>query len=316
MNPRRAWAVGVLVALSMPAYAQVTYDFGSGLLSISSVNLLGSTYTGVTLQNVGNFTFQLRDAQLQPSPSQAVAAYEGGSGLLLLPTVSAGGTNYAVTLQNIGNYTFTIASANYAAPQSFPVLLPFINFVSAPSASNVSVSGNYNGADISGSTGTITRSGMTPAVFEGPSALAQSSTAKLNLVTGGSISQTQIEYFDSNFQPLGVAVQGGNYQMVTGTDALPLTAPIGANGRFYTETIYSGSDKSSVIATATLSYALQPDPPSTSTALLVLTAKATSPQGSLLSTGINTFRVTPSGNVTWLSASQVQGSDSLVLTAN
>jgi hypothetical protein len=60
---------------------------------------------------------------------------------------------------------------------------------------------------------------------------------------------------------------------------------------------------------------LQPDPTSTTTAILVLTAKMTSTTGGTIQTVTETYRVTPSGLTTWLSLTFVGAGDSLVLTA-
>ena len=319
------WIVTGLFWYSTCVWAQVAaYDLNTGILSIPSVKVGGATYTGVTLQNIGpGYTFALRTANLQQPPGQAVATYRIGSSTLLLPSVSVGSTSYSVTMQNIGDYNFQLTRAAYTLPHSYATQQAYVNFVSTPLAFNFAVTGTYQGYDLAGSYGTVTLGSLSPATFEGKSALAGTTALSFYFISSGtslgSNSTTQINYVDANYQPLGRAKSGSgntNYEVTAGPPTIPQAAQVGDSGTLFTSTVYSGSDKTTVTGTNKVTFAVQPDSNSTTTAILVLTETLTSPTGSTIQTITITYRLTPSGILTWLSETVVQGADSFVLTPN
>jgi hypothetical protein len=320
MSPFKASVVAMLTCLSTPALAQATYDVSSGQLLIPSVSALGTTYTGLTLQNLGNYTFQLRTAYLQQPPGQALATYEAGSGVLVLPVVSVGSTNYFVRMQNIGNYTFQLTWADYALPQSYATLQAWVNFISTPQTYNFTMSGTLNGFNLAGSYGSFSFGSLSPATFNGKSALAQSLDSTIHFFNGSVSSSSQRAYVDANYQPVGhVSTGQGNttyYEVLAGPATIPEVAQVGSSGTICTYTVYSSSSMTSVTGIDTLTYAVQPDPNSSTSAIFVVTSSMTNPSGGIIQTVSDTFRVAPSGNLTWRSESIVYGANSITITAN
>lgn len=113
-NLARIAAASLIVAggtCTIGAMAQVAnYDGATQLLSLPSVSVGSTTYTGVTLRNIGNFTFALQDATQAPMAFPGAASYDGTS--LRLPAVKVGSDTFLdVNLKDIGNLTFALQSA-------------------------------------------------------------------------------------------------------------------------------------------------------------------------------------------------------------
>jgi len=116
---RRILSLCSLVVASA-THAQVTvYDAATQVVTLPSVSVGATTFTGVTLRNRGNFVFDLTGYAGQPAVAfPGAAAYDAGSGVLTIPAVKVGDATYLdVTLQNFGNYTFTLQGATLL-PQS------------------------------------------------------------------------------------------------------------------------------------------------------------------------------------------------------
>ncbi len=91
-----------------------TYDTASGVLNIPSIKVGNDIYANVSLRltDAGTQTFVLTGATRQPSAVNAVATYDTGTGMLMIPFLQAGASAYAsVTMQNTGNYVFVLRSA-------------------------------------------------------------------------------------------------------------------------------------------------------------------------------------------------------------
>lgn len=108
-------AVGVIAAALLPlsAWCQVSsYDPFSRLVTIPSVSVGSSTFSQVTLLDIGNFVFTLQGATPQMPAAPGVASYDLTTGMLTLPAVRVGDQTYLdVQLKDIGNYTFTLQAA-------------------------------------------------------------------------------------------------------------------------------------------------------------------------------------------------------------
>ena len=120
---------------------------------------------------------------------------------------------------------------------------------------------------------------------------------------------TSTGYVDSNYQPVGT--QADEYWVVTGTPTIPETARINDAGTMYTANRYATSTKATLLGTATVNYALQPD--SASTALLRILVTQKTSGGTTTMTGIGTYRVTPAGGLTRLTEEIQTGSTALTL---
>jgi hypothetical protein len=101
------------------SHAQVTvYDAATQVVTLPSVSVGPTTFTGVTLRNRGNFVFDLTGYAGQPAVSfPGAATYEVGSGMLSIPAVKVADSTYLdVTLLNTGNYAFTLQNATLLPP--------------------------------------------------------------------------------------------------------------------------------------------------------------------------------------------------------
>jgi hypothetical protein len=69
----KAWIAATLIAVSASVFAQgITFDSASGLLTVPSVQVGSSVYTGVTftLIDPNTYTFRLTGATLQLLPAR------------------------------------------------------------------------------------------------------------------------------------------------------------------------------------------------------------------------------------------------------
>lgn len=115
--PRLPLALPLLVLLAtapVAARAQVTsYDAATMVVTIPSVSVGATTFTGVTLKNRGDFVFDLTGYAGNPAVGfPGVASYDATSGVLTLPAVKVGAATFLdVTLRNVGNFVFTLQTA-------------------------------------------------------------------------------------------------------------------------------------------------------------------------------------------------------------
>lgn len=115
MIPREhAYAAALMSAAAVAAQAQVTtYDAVTSVVTIPSVSVGATTFTGVTLKNRGDFVFDLTGYAGNPAVGYpGVASYDGATGVLTLPAVKVGTATFLdVTLRNVGNFVFTLQGA-------------------------------------------------------------------------------------------------------------------------------------------------------------------------------------------------------------
>lgn len=119
MNPfrtqvrRLSLGVGALCAMTASLAQVTTYDPATGVVTIPSVSVGATTYTGVTLKNRGNSVFDLVGFVAQPAVAfPGAASYDTSNGVLTLPAVKLGSETYLdVKLQDGGNYAFTLQAA-------------------------------------------------------------------------------------------------------------------------------------------------------------------------------------------------------------
>ncbi len=137
-----AWAAAQLCAVGA-ATAQVTvYDVATNVVTIPSVSVGSSTYTQVTLLDVGNYTFTLQGATEQKPAAPGVATYEPASGLLTIPAVRLGTETYLdVKLLDMGNYVFSLQSATLLPQATIDEIQSFMASFDALWASAVPANG-------------------------------------------------------------------------------------------------------------------------------------------------------------------------------
>lgn len=158
--------------------------------------------------------------------------------------------------------------------------------------------------------------------FEGVAALAETSTSTV-LMTNcipASTTATSVEYFDSNYTPLGHNAVGDEYGVfLSAPTALPTAAKSGDTGSYGTETIYTDSSKKTLKGQRTLSYVIEPDGTSTSTVIANLITRDFNTANLLLYTEQSRFRMRTDGTLTPLSIDvqySTTSSTHLVFTAS
>lgn len=195
--------------------------------------------------------------------------------------------------------------------ETFQLKTAYISALTASSKS-FTVSGTVSGVSVYGS-GTETESALTSATFEGFNCFKQVATVTGTISINGTSfpnTTTNISYYDANFNYLGSS--GSEYTQTMGVMSLPLTAKVNDTGVAFTETIYPSSSKPYSTGTYTSSYSLEPDTAATAILKLITTEKDVS--GTVVSTSVSIFRLTPSGEITSLSGTFVSSTSNLRMT--
>jgi len=185
--------------------------------------------------------------------------------------------------------------------ETFQLKTAYVNFFNGSNSLPFTLSGTSSGYAVTGS-GTLTESVPVNSTFELVSALQKNSTITYTLTVNSVTSSTassSSSYADSNYVPLGGT--GSEYTVITGSTSIPLTARVGDSGTWSTENRYTNSSKSSLIGTTTTTYVLEADTATTALLKIIDTDKNTS--GTTTATTIETYRITPSGGITHVSAS-------------
>jgi hypothetical protein len=122
MKNLRRWIAAGLLSVSTGVFASATFDGGSGLLTLSAVQVGSATFTNVVLVliNPANYSFRLQAATLQTPAGSADITFDGSTGILTIPSVMVGNASYSVTFQITDpiTYTFVLASATLLAPSA------------------------------------------------------------------------------------------------------------------------------------------------------------------------------------------------------
>jgi hypothetical protein len=126
-------------------------------------------------------------------------------------------------------------------------------------------------------------------------------TQTLTNCTPASYANTAIDYYDTNYIPLGYddTASGGEYAVFLTPPSIPTAINIGDAGIMGTRTLYSNSAKTTLTGTSVYSYAVEAD--SASTAIINLISKHYNPSSVLTYTSQSRFRITSSGALTRLS---------------
>lgn len=112
----RVGVAALLLFVSMATLAQqATFNSGTGVLTLPAVKVGSASYTNVLLNliNPANYTFRLAAATPQTPAGAADITFDGGSGVLTIPSVAVGTEAYSVTFQltDANTYTFVLSSA-------------------------------------------------------------------------------------------------------------------------------------------------------------------------------------------------------------
>lgn len=205
--------------------------------------------------------------------------------------------------------------SNSAAPPStatFQLRTAYISALTDTRSLGFRITGSTSGVSMTG-TGTLTQGSVSSTTFERQAALVKTSTITATLSANGQsipLGVTTVSYYDSNYNPLGL--DGDEYEVVSSSNPIPVTARVNDTGIWYTSVRYSDSSKTRVLGTATVSYVLEPDTASTALLKIIVIEKDLS--NSLSSTSTTTFRLTSSGTLSRISETVVEDSTSLTVT--
>ncbi|OIQ99461.1 hypothetical protein GALL_183980 [mine drainage metagenome] len=176
----------------------------------------------------------------------------------------------------------------------------------------------------SGCSGTGTLSSVpatTPSTFEGVSGYSAVTSISWSLTncTPATYTDTSIDYYDSNYIPLGYddTAGGGSYAVFNTTPNIPASVTVGNAGSIGTRTLYTSSTKATVNGKEVVSYVVEAD--TANSAIIDLITKSYNPAGALTATTQDRYRITASGAITRLSEDNQQSNGStlhLVLTFN
>lgn len=199
-----------------------------------------------------------------------------------------------------------------ASTEVFQLRTAYANYVNDSRSLPYTLSGTISGYSVTG-TGTLTQGAVFSTTFENRTALGKTVTLTGTLYANNRsipIASTGSGYVDSNYNTLGFA--GSEYEVVTSSTPIPLTARVNDTGVWYVTTRYSSASKTTRLGTKTTSFVLEPD--TASTALLKIIEVERDAGNSITSTSTSSFRITPSGALTWLNETYLEGADTLIYT--
>jgi len=186
----------------------------------------------------------------------------------------------------------------------------WVNYATASSTRNFTISGSVNGVGVTGS-GSATMGSLTSGTFEGKAALRKTTTVSGTISGAGQTipyGGSSTTFLDTNYLPFGASAT--EYVVVTGT-SIPQTAKVNDTSVLYTYTRYPSSAKSYSIGTGVVSFALIPETSSSSLLKVISVDKTTG--GTVEDTTIQTFRITPEGALTPLTEEYQSGVMALTL---
>lgn len=205
-------------------------------------------------------------------------------------------------------------SAPVSSTNDYPLLQAWANYVNTSRTRSFTITGTMQGGTVTGS-GSATVGSLQAASFEGSTVLGKTTVVTGSFTASGQVfpyGSSSTEYYGPapSYTALGYN-SSSEYGVVTSRNPIPQTARINDTGSFYTITRYLTSNKSSTKGTTLVSYALQPD--TANTALLKVIATERSSGGTVESTSITTFRMTPTGDLTELTEEYQAGTTALTL---
>ena len=205
------------------------------------------------------------------------------------------------------------AAAPVASTDSFPLMTAYTNSLTSSSSNNYTISGTVNAVAVTGS-GTVTFGNLSAGTFEGVAAQQRTTTATGSVVANGvtiPLNSSSIRWVDSNYVPKGGS-GGTDYIVVTGTPTIPTAARVNDTGTFYTANRYSNSTKSVLRGTQTVTYVLEADTATTALLKTITTEKDNS--NKTTSTASAQLRITPTGTITRVKETLLEGTTNLTIT--
>lgn len=178
------------------------------------------------------------------------------------------------------------------AVTSFALQSGYKSLVAAGRINNFTISGTCSGS------ATVSTSTPSAGTFEGSPALSATTTAILNSTncTPASVASTSVQYYDSNYIPIGHSATGVEYgKFLTIPSPLPTSVKLGDTAIYGTETIYTDSTKQTQKGQRTISYVIEQDGTSTSTAIANLITKDLNTANQLIFTQQSRYRIAADG---------------------
>ncbi|WP_143474094.1 hypothetical protein [Limnohabitans sp. B9-3] len=184
-----------------------------------------------------------------------------------------------------------VVSAN-----SFDIQSGWTRLIANGYTKTLTVSGSCSG------TYTVTQGAATTgATFENTVALSSNNATSMTLTNCSPASSvdTAIDYYDSNYRPLGYSAVDGDYAVWTGTPALPTAAKVSDVATVGSANRYASSSKVTPRGRQDATLVMEPDTATTAIANLVLKYYTTS--NVLEQTQQQRFRVAADGSLTLIS---------------
>lgn len=195
--------------------------------------------------------------------------------------------------------------------ETFQLRTAYANYFNETKSLPFTLTGTVQEVAVTGS-GTYTLGNVTNANFEGGVVLAKTSTVAGSFSGGGRtfpLNVTELTYADSNYNPLGFS-DSDEYEVITNQTPIPPTVKVNDSGVWYSSDLYSDSSKTQKTGTKTVTYVLQPDTATTALLRLIATEKDNNGARTVNTT---TFRITPSGTITLLTQTALDGTSNLTV---
>lgn len=212
-----------------------------------------------------------------------------------------------------GSLTST-SPAVVASSATFPIDTAYANLVKNGFQATLALSGNAGAVPVSGS-GSYSWAQASSSTFENQSVYDTLESLSFTLTAAGnsqSSSDTQHQYFDSRYAFAGELDSDGTYYVPASMSAWPSAAKVGDSGSRGSITLYSDSSKTTVTGYEQLSYRIEADTATTAilTVVTVDTDTNNAPQGS----EEDRYRVTPAGDISYVSSTFVSSSSGISIT--
>jgi hypothetical protein len=227
----------------------------------------------------------------------AVDVYDAETNRLYIPSVQVGDQTYVNVVVTLDQVISVGGLLDVAGP-SYNLQAIYESLAKSSSTYQFSLKGAIEGSSITG-TGTQTTGTLSPAVFQGVSALTKTSNITFSIDIEGQVipsAATVQYYYDSNYNFLGQS--GADFEVVTSRNPFPTAARQNDAGVLYDSISYTSSDKTSIIGTQTTSYSVTYD--TEASIILTIIRIQKDPTGSVIQTNTSLYRVTSAGVVTRL----------------
>lgn len=152
------------------------------------------------------------------------------------------------------------------------------------------ITGNVNGVPVSG-TGTATTTGLSQGMFEGRSALAQTSMLDMQLVGNGepvALTIGSTSYYDAGFNWLGSS--GETHERANGPMTIPQSVRAGDGGLVVSATVFEDASRAVVTGTEYTTFAIEPD--TAASAILTLNRVTLGITGTVTDSSVAKYRLT------------------------